>query len=79
MKPAEKLKMYTLKHFLFYMGIAALAGAVIGALANAMAWGNGLIFGVGLFVGLLIVIIAMREGLFGVSTRRGDRARQRHA
>jgi len=79
MKPAPKLKMYTLRHFLLYMGLAALAGALVGALANITAWSDGLIYGVGLFVGLLISVVAMREGLFGVSTGRSRRHPQRQA
>jgi len=76
-KSADDLKMYTLRHFLFYMGMAALAGAVIGALASAMAWSSGLVYGVGLSVGFLIVVFAMREGLFGPP--RDGAKRHRHA
>jgi len=79
MKTTETLKMYTLKHFLFYMGLAAIAGAVIGALANATAWSDGLIYAAGLLIGLAISAIAMREGLFGVSRNRRRAARRRHA
>ena len=79
MKPREDLKMYTLRHFLFYMGAAALAGAVIGALANVMDWSGGLIYGVGLSVGAAIVILAMREGLFGPSRRPEGQRHGRHA
>lgn len=61
------------------MGMAALAGAVIGALANAMAWSNGLVYGVGLSVGLVIAILAMREGLFGPPRNAAKRPHHRHA
>ncbi len=71
--------MYTLRHFLFYMGIAALAGAIVGALANVMDWSTGLIYGVGLSVGTVIVIVAMREGLFGAPARHRRRPHRRHA
>lgn len=79
MKATETLKMYTLKHFLLYMGIAAIAGAVIGVLANATAWSDGLIYAAGLLVGLAISAIAMREGLFGAPRNRRRAARRRHA
>jgi ACR3 family arsenite efflux pump ArsB len=72
------LKMYTFRHFLFYMGLAALAGAVIGALANAMDWSIGLIYVVGLSVGIAIALIAMREGLFGGSARQRSGAQRGH-
>lgn len=71
--------MYGLRHFLLYVGIAAFAGAVVGIAANVTAWSNGLIYGIGLFVGLLISVIAMREGLFGPPVRRERTPRRRHA
>ena len=79
MQSTPKLKMYTLRHFLLYMGIAAFAGAVVGIAANVTTWSDGLIYGIGLFIGLLISAIAMREGLFGVSAHRKRTPRRRHA
>ena len=57
--------MYTLRHFLFYMGMAATAGALVGTLSSVMDWSIGLIYGVGLSAGAAIGILALREGLFG--------------
>jgi hypothetical protein len=36
-RASEDLKLYTLRHFLFYMGVSATAGAAIGALARRAA------------------------------------------
>lgn len=71
--------MYTLRHFLFYMGVSAVAGAVIGALAGVMDWSNGLVYGAGLSAGAAIVILSLREGLFGPSRRSGKRQHHSHA
>jgi hypothetical protein len=79
MKPRDDLKLYTLRHFLFYMAVAAGAGAVVGALANVMDWGVGLIYGVGLSVCALIIVVALREGLFGPPGGSGKPQHHRHA
>ena len=71
--------MYTLRHFLFYMSVAATAGALVGALASAMDWSIGLIYGVGLSAGAVIVILALREGLFDTSRRSGEPQHRHHA
>ncbi len=71
--------MYTLRHFLFYMGMAALAGAVVGAAANVMGWSVGLIYGVGLPICAAIVMVALRESLFGPPRHSSEPNRRRHA
>jgi len=73
------LKMYTLRHFLFYMGVAATAGAVIGTLSGLMDWSIGLTYLAGLSSGTAIVLAAMRKGLFGPSRRSDGRRHHRHA
>jgi hypothetical protein len=77
MRAHEDLKMYTLRHFLFYMGVSA--AAVIGALASLMNWSIGLIYGVGLSTGAVIVVFALREGLFGTPGHVDERRHRRHA
>jgi hypothetical protein len=67
MKPHEDLKMYTLRHFLFYIGAAAVMGAVVGAASGLLGWSNGLTYGVGLTGALIVGTMAVREGLFGPS------------
>lgn len=79
MKPRDDLKIYTLRHFLFYMGMAALAGAVIGAAANVMDWSVGLIYGVSLPIGAVIVMVALRKSLFGPPRRSREPHHGRHA
>lgn len=73
------MKMLTLRHFLFYMGLACAAGAIIGAAARIMDWSTGLVYAVALPACTLIVIIALREGLFGPARRSEQQQRGRHA
>ena len=79
MQPRQDLKMYTLRHFLFYMGVAALAGAVIGTASRTMDWSIGLIYGVGLSAGTVIAVFALRESLFGPPRHPGEPRHRRHA
>jgi hypothetical protein len=79
MKPREDLKMYTLRHFLFYLGVSAAAGAIIGALAGAMDWSSGLVYGVGLSAVAAIAALALREGLFGPPRHSGKSQHRHHA
>lgn len=72
------MKMLTMRHFLFYMGLACTAGAIIGAAAGIMDWSTGLIYAVTLPVCTVIVIIALREGLFGPAQRPKQQQRGRH-
>lgn len=73
------MKMLTLRHFLFYMGLACAAGAIIGTAARIMDWSTGLIYAVTLPVCTLIVIAALREGLFGPTRRPKQPQRGRPA
>lgn len=71
--------MLTLRHFLLYMGLACTAGAIIGIAARIMDWSTGLIYAVTLPVCTLIVIAALREGLFGPVQRPKQPQRGRPA
>jgi hypothetical protein len=71
--------MLTLRHFLFYMGVACAAGAIVGAVAGLMDWSTGLIYAVGLPTGIVIVLAAVREGLFTSAGQRDQRHLRPHA
>jgi hypothetical protein len=71
--------MLTLRHFLFYMGLACLDGAIIGAAAGLIDWSTGLVYAVGLSTGVIIVLAAVREGLFAPVTHPGQRHHSPHA
>jgi len=64
MQPHQDKKIYTLKHFLFYLGVAMVFGALTGAAKEVLHWSNGLTFGVGLVAGTIIATMALREDLF---------------
>jgi hypothetical protein len=78
MKPSNELKMYTLRHFLFYMGVAAVLGVVVSAAGEVLGWSNGLTFGALLTAGLVVSTAAMREGLFGPAQRVDERRDVHH-
>jgi hypothetical protein len=77
MRSNNKLKMYTVRHFLFYMGVTCAVGCVLAIALNVLAWSNGLNFVAAAVTGLAISAFAMREGLFG-SPRPAD-LRPRHS
>lgn len=64
MRPHPDKKIYSLKHFLFYLGVAMVCGALIGAAKEVLHWSNGLTFAVGLVAGTIIATMALREDLF---------------
>jgi hypothetical protein len=75
MKPNKDLKMYTLRHFFIYIGLASLAGAIIGAAAVLMDWSTGLVYAIGLPTALVIGLMSIRETLFAPA-QRPDRHRR---
>jgi hypothetical protein len=72
MKPRDPRETYTLRHFLFYMGVVSIVGAFIGFLASIMDWSDGLIYGVGLPACMAVAILALREDLFGPARRQSE-------
>jgi putative flippase GtrA len=64
MRPHPDKKIYTLRHFLFYLGVAMLFGALTGAAKELLHLSNGLAFAVGLVAGTIIATMALREDLF---------------
>jgi hypothetical protein len=64
MREQEKQKIYTLRHFLFYMGITVPVGAAIGVASVTMTWSSGLTFAVAVIAGTALCTFGLREGLF---------------
>lgn len=56
--------MYTLRHFFFYLGVAALLGAVVGTAKSLLGWSDGLTFAVGIVVATISCTMGVREDLF---------------
>jgi hypothetical protein len=79
MKPRNELKIYTLRHFLFYMGITWVAAAVIWAASEVFDWSYGLSVGVLIVAGLIVPTVALRESLFAPAQKPGRRQHSRHA
>jgi hypothetical protein len=73
MKESRPLKMYTLRHFLFYMGVAGVIGLAIAVATAIFDWSDGLTFGVAVVAGTISCTFAVREGLFGSSSHSGHR------
>jgi hypothetical protein len=57
-------KMYTLRHFFFYLGVAALLGGGVGTAKSLLGWSNGLTFAVGIVAATISCTMAVREDLF---------------
>jgi uncharacterized membrane protein YhiD involved in acid resistance len=77
-RATDRAKVFTLRHFLFYMGVAAVLGVAIGAARILMGWSDGLTFSVALVAGTVAATMAVREDLFGSSPRAHVR-RDHHA
>lgn len=67
MQANRDLKMYQPRHFLFYMGVAAIMGAAIGVAKAGFEMSDGLTFVVAVIAGTVSSTLAVREGLFGAS------------
>jgi hypothetical protein len=65
--------MYTLRHFLFYMALAAAIGIAIGLAKALWGWSDGLTFGAALVAGTISCTMAVREGLFASVQRSHGR------
>jgi hypothetical protein len=67
-------KMYTLRHFFFYLALCCLLGAVIGITQSLFGWSDDLTFVVGIVVGTICCTVGVREDLF----ERPSRPREHH-
>lgn len=64
MRPHSDKKIYSLRHFLFYLGLEMAGGGLTGVVAAALHWSNGLTFGIGLVAATIIATLAFREDMF---------------
>lgn len=72
MKSHTDMKVLSLRHFFFYMGLACLGGAIVGAASNLMDWSAALVYAVGIPIALVIGLMSIREGLFAPARRSAD-------
>ncbi len=77
MEPRNDPKIYTLRHFFFYMGIACIASTIVWATAEILNWSYGLSVAVLFVVGLIVPLVALRESLFAPA-QRPVKQRRRH-
>jgi putative flippase GtrA len=57
-------KMYTLRHFFFYLGVAAALGAAVGTAKGLLGWSDGLTFAIGIVAATVSCTMGVREDLF---------------
>ncbi len=79
MKPRTEMKILTMRHFLFYMGMACLAAVLVLAATELLSWSNGLSFAVLVVVETLVSLVALRESLFAPARRPGGGQHSHHA
>ena len=80
MEPRKGLGVMTMRHFLFYLGVAGLIGITIGLLAWIFDWSNGLSFAVAVVACTISFVMSVRESLFEGFRRSASRQRRsRHA
>lgn len=75
MHPSD-LKIYTLRHFLFYMGVACVASTLVWAASELLSWSYGLSVAVLFVAGVAVCLTALRESLFAPA-QRPDQPRHR--
>lgn len=78
MKPHSEMKILTMRHFLFYMGVACIAAMLVLAATELLSWSNGLSFAALVVVETLVSLFALRESLFAPATRPGG-GQSRHS
>ena len=79
MKPHAEMKILTMRHFLFYMGMACVATIVVWGASEVLDWSNSLTVAVLVVVETLVSLFALRESLFAPATRRGGGQHRHHA
>ena len=73
------LKIYTLRHFLFYMGVACAASTLVWAVSELLSWSYGLSVAVLFVAGVAVCLMALRESLFAPVQRTDQPHHRRHA
>jgi hypothetical protein len=73
------MKILTMRHFLFYMGMACVATVIVWGASEVLSWSNGLTVAVLVVVETLVSVVALRESLFAPATRSGDGQASHHA
>ena len=63
---------------LAYTVVVCLAGIAIGLASNLMDWSAGVVYAVGLSVGTVIFLLAIRESLFTPTSELVEKRRRRH-
>jgi hypothetical protein len=66
-------KIYTLRHWLFYVTVIIILGTAIGAAHSVFGWSDGLTFAVGIVAGTITCTMALREDLFAPASRAQTR------
>jgi len=72
-------KIYTLRHFAFYMGITWGIAAIVLVTAEILGLSYGLSVATVCVIGLIVPAIALRESLFAPAEKPNRRRRGRHA
>lgn len=73
MNPRAEMKILTMRHFLFYMGMACVATVAVWGASEVLSWSNGLTVAVLVVVETLVSLVALRESLFAPATRPPSR------
>ena len=75
MTKRRNLKIYTLRHFLFYMGVICIISMIVIAASEVLDLSYGLSVAILIGAGLLVPTVALRESLFAPA----EKSRQRHS
>jgi len=74
---ARDRKIYSLRHFLFYMGVGCIASTLVWAAPKLLAWSHNLSVAVLFVAGVVVCLRALRESLFAPA-QKPEQQRGRH-
>jgi hypothetical protein len=69
-------KIYSFRHWLFYVGVIIALGTAIGAAHSVLGWSDGLTFAIGIVAGTITCTMALREDMFGPPSQSHTRDRR---